>query len=76
MRKHLRAVTKMLKKKKALDSFELSHTNGNHLEVTYYVGGQRKRLVTSNTPSDHRALKNFEARIDKEIKIETIDGGD
>lgn len=42
---------------------EIEKTNGGHTVILWEVGGRSQRIVTSSTPSDHRAGLNVRARV-------------
>lgn len=48
--------------------FEIDAKGGKHMKVTLHKNGQTRKIVTSSTPSDHRARKNFESDIKRALR--------
>lgn len=44
-------------------NYELRKTNGGHIAIIVINGNQRRTIITSSTPSDHRSYLNVRANV-------------
>jgi hypothetical protein len=47
---------------------EVTKTDGGHLKFSFYVNDKKDSVLTSSTPSDHRATLNARALIRRKLR--------